>query len=191
MGEQHDLEQARLRDAVVLVDAADRDALLPGQALLAPLLAAADLAELVVVEVIGRQADVEDSNAHNELQRRERRELRVPASLGDGPVGGQPAADARGVEELEDDGEGPDQRVYGRHGGLDAGEDDGAVDVVHDEEGREDLVLPRQVRDAVLRGERVHDVQQGHEARALHGHPGYAPRYVDRAVGRCLTHAVP
>lgn len=191
VGEQHDLEQAGLRDAVVLVNAAHGCALLPGQALLAAQLAAADLAQLVVVEVIGRQADVEDGNARGELQRREGGELGVPGAPCDGTVGSQPAADAGGVEELEDDGEGPDQGVDGRHGGLDPGEDDGAIDVVHDEEGGEDLVLPREIGDSMLRWEGVHDVQQGHEARALHGHPRDAARQVECAVGGRLAHAVP
>lgn len=188
---QHVPEQAGLGHLVVLLDAAGPGALPPGQPRLARLLAAADLAELLVVEVVGRQADVEEGEARRELQGRVRGELPGPGAGGHGPVRGEPAADAGGVDELEGHGGGPDEEVDGRHGRLDEGEDQGAVDVVDDVEGREDLVLPGEVGDAVLRGEGVHHVEEREEAGAFHGHPGQAPGQVKRAVGGRLAHAVP
>lgn len=52
--------------------------------------------------------------------------------FGDGAVGGEPAADAEGVAELEDYGEEHDEDVDGGHGGLDEGEEDGTVQIVYD-----------------------------------------------------------
>lgn len=103
------LEQAGLRDLVVLRDGAGLTggALLLGEPLLALLLAAADLAQLVVVVEVGRQPEVEEGEADGELQVGEGRELGTPGLLGHGPVRGEPAADQGAVDELEGDGRGP------------------------------------------------------------------------------------
>lgn len=174
---QHVPEKAGLGDLVVLADGgglAGAAGLLGREADLAQLLAAADLAQLLVVVVVGGQAQVEEGEAENELGEAEGAELCGPVLLGDGPVGGEPAADAEGVAELEEDGGEPDEDVDGGHGGLEKGKGDGAVEVVHDVEAGEDLVLPGEVGDALVCGEGGHGVQQGEKAGALHGEPSEA-----------------
>lgn len=173
---QHVPEQARLGDLVVLAHRAGLGAclLLRQDTRLTLLLAAANLAQLLVVVVVGGQAQVEEGEAGDELGEAPGVELGGPLVLGGGAVGGEPATDAEGVAELEGDGGEPDEDVDGGHGGLEEGEEDGAVEVVHYVEAGEDLVLPWQVGDALLGGERTHGVQQREEARALHGEPGDA-----------------
>ena len=163
-------------------------ALLAADALLAALLPAADLAQLLVVEEVAGQADIEDGDAHDELRQRRRH---VPGVLRQRAVGGQPAAQADGVAQLEEECEGPDDDVHGRHGRLQQREEHGAVGVVDDEESGQHAVLPRQLGHALQPGERSHGVQQRQEARALHRHPGDAAGDVEAAGHRRLAHAVP
>ena len=64
-----------------------------------------------------------------------------PFGAGGGAVGAEIAAYGDGVEELEEEGEGPDENVDGGYGGSDEGEEDGAVEVVGYLVGRRVLVL--------------------------------------------------
>lgn len=110
---QHILEEPSLRDLVVLLNRARLDALLLRQALLPLLLPAADVAQLVVVVEVGRQAEVEDRDAHGELQGRVGRELHGPGFSSGGPVGSEPAADEGAVDDLEEGCRGPHEEVDG------------------------------------------------------------------------------
>ena len=58
-------------------------------------------------------------------------------------------------------------------------------------EAAEDLVLPGQVGNALQGRERVHDIEQGEEAWALHDHPADAAGQVESALNRGLAHAIP
>ena len=184
VGVEQVAEEAVVGDLVMLLDGAV--ALAP-ELLLAAQLVAADLAQLLVGEVVAGQPDVEEGDADGELQGRG---LGTPGVLGGGAVGGQPAADQGPVHKLEDDGVDPDSGVDGGHGGLDEGEDDSTVGVVDDEEASQNLVLPGQIGNAVLGRECLHVVEQRGEARDLHGNPSDAARDIELAVEGGLPHAV-
>lgn len=119
--EQHVLEQPRLGDTVVLHGGVPLTALPP-----------ADLAQLLVVEVVARQPQVEDGHPGDEL--RGGHGL-LPRGGGRGPVGGQPAPQAGAVEQLEEEGGLPDGEVDGRDGRLQERVGHGSVEVVDDLEG--------------------------------------------------------
>ena len=58
--------------------------------------------------------------------------MRCPGGFSGWAVGGEPGADAGCVDELEDEGEEPDQGMNGGHGGLQEGEHDSAVRIMND-----------------------------------------------------------
>ena len=60
-----------------------------------------------------------------------------------------------------------------------------------DKQAREHLVLPGQLGDAGLLGQRVQVVEQRQEAGGLHGQPADAAGQVEARVHRRLAHAVP
>lgn len=126
---QHIAKQPGLRNLVVLLHADLFRAAVPLDALLATLLGPPNLTKLLVVEEVRRQANVEDGDADAKL---EGGRLGRPFGFGDGPVGGEPAAYADAVEDLEPRCHEGDEDVDGGHGRLDEGEEDGAVDVVDD-----------------------------------------------------------
>lgn len=188
---EDELEEAGLGDGVVALDRLGPHALVPGHALAPALLPPPDLAELVVVVVVCRQAQVEDADAHDELQRAAGAQLGAPLLLRGRPVGCQPGPQARAVHDLEEDGRGGDDDVHGRHGGRHQRVHDGAVAVVDRKQAGQHLVLPGEVVDAVLGRQRAHVVEQYRDPRDLHQEPGETARDVKDARVRGFTHRVP
>lgn len=188
MGIQHIPEESRLGDLIVLLNT---NVLLDGilaQLLLSTLLLAPDLPQLLVVEIITRKTQIEDRQSQRKLRHGR---LRLPPGLRHGAVDREPGGETRRVADLEAQREEPHEDVDRRHGRLDEREENRAVEVVDDKEAAEDAILPGEVRDAVLLGEGVHDVQKRQEPRGFHGHPANAARDVERRGDRGLAHSIP
>lgn len=83
--------------------------------------------------------------------------------------------------------------MHGTHTRLHQRERYGSIEVVHHEQPREHLVLPRKSpkRATVLFGEGVHDVGKGEETGCFHDHPSEAAGQVEGRGDGCFAHAVP
>lgn len=163
---EHVLKHPLLRNLIVLLDLFHNRPRLLGDALLPGVFLSTDISQYIIVVTIQSQPQEKDRHPHEGLCRPER-ELLGPFFLCSRAVGAQPGADADAVEDLEDEGEGPDEDVHGGHGRLEEGEEQGAVGVVCYEEGGEEGILPGEGGGGGG-GQGAEGVEEGEEARGFH-----------------------